>query len=85
MKKVAYTTTDTLLWQLLASVAIPGFTINRVCAFSNFLLKYNQKMPTSLRKWTVTGIGLVTIPFIIKPIDKFVDYALDNSVRKYQP
>lgn len=85
MKKVAYTTTDTLLWQLLASVVIPGLTINRVCATSNYLLKENRKMPTAIRKWTVTGIGLVAIPFIIRPIDSFVDHILDNSIRKYRP
>lgn len=85
MKKVLYTTTDTLVWQLLASVAIPGFTINRICAGTNFFLQQNRKMPMPLRKWTVTGVGLATIPFIIKPIDNFVDYALDNSIRKYQP
>ncbi|XP_066257684.1 mitochondrial fission process protein 1 [Euwallacea similis] len=83
--KVAYTTTDTLIWQLLASVAIPGFAINRVCAFSHYLLKKRQSLPTSSRTWLVTAIGLTTIPFIIKPIDKFVDYMLDESLRKFQP
>ncbi|CAG9862229.1 unnamed protein product [Phyllotreta striolata] len=85
LRKVVYTTTDTLVWQLLASVAIPGFTINRVCAFSNYLLKKSEKLPKNNRKWIVTGIGLFTIPFIIKPIDKFVDLAMDESFRKIQP
>lgn len=80
-----YTTTDTLIWQLLASVAIPGFTINRVCALSNYLLKKSEKLPTNNRKWIVTGIGLFTIPFIIKPIDNFVDLAMDETLRKFQP
>ncbi|CAG9833319.1 unnamed protein product [Diabrotica balteata] len=84
-KKVVYTTADTLIWQLMASVAIPGFTINRVCALSNYFLKKSEKIPSYNRKWLVTGIGLFTIPFIIKPIDKFVDLAMDKSLRKYQP
>ncbi|CAG9815148.1 unnamed protein product [Phaedon cochleariae] len=83
--KVAFTTSDTLTWQLLASVAIPGYTINRVCAASNYFLKKSEKLPKNARKWVVTGIGLFAIPFIIKPIDEFVDYALDNSLRKFQP
>lgn len=85
LKKVIYTTTDTLVWQMLASVIIPGFTINRVCALSNLLLKKSEKLPKNTRRWVVTGIGLATIPFIIKPIDDLVDYVLDESIRKLQP
>lgn len=83
--KVVYTTIDTLVWQLLASVAIPGLTINRICAFSSYALKKSEKLPKTSRKWLVTAIGLTAIPFIIKPIDKFVDFVLDESLRKYQP
>ncbi|XP_018560969.1 mitochondrial fission process protein 1 isoform X2 [Anoplophora glabripennis] len=85
LRKVIYTTTDTLVWQMLASVALPGFTINRVCALSNFILKTTDKLPKNTRRWVVTGIGLATIPFIIKPIDELVDYVLDKSIRKLQP
>ncbi|XP_050311223.1 mitochondrial fission process protein 1 [Anthonomus grandis grandis] len=83
--KVAYTTADTLIWQLLASVAIPGLTINRICALSTFALKKSEFLPQTTRKWAVTAIGLTAIPFIIKPIDRFVDLVLDESLRKYQP
>ncbi|XP_076256704.1 mitochondrial fission process protein 1, partial [Rhynchophorus ferrugineus] len=48
--KVAFTTTDTLIWQLLASVIIPGFTINRLCAFCNLGLKKSKALPKSGRK-----------------------------------
>lgn len=83
--KVAYTTADTLIWQLLASVAIPGFTINRVCAVSNYVIKKSEFLPKKSRRWAVTAVGLAAIPFIIKPIDKLVDYVLDESLRKFQP
>ena len=33
-QQIAFAAVDTLLWQALASVIIPGFTINRICAFS---------------------------------------------------
>lgn len=81
-KKTAFVAADTLTWQMLASVAIPGFTINRICATASFLLK---KRPKLAKKWTVTLIGLSAIPFIIKPIDDFVDKVLDETLRKYAP
>ncbi|XP_063396983.1 mitochondrial fission process protein 1-like [Mytilus trossulus] len=74
---------DTLIWQGLASVAIPGFTINRVCTFSGLLLKKSTSWPAPMRHWTTTFIGLACIPFIIKPIDRSVDYFMENSFRKW--
>ncbi|KAK6315997.1 hypothetical protein J4Q44_G00135210 [Coregonus suidteri] len=80
--KVAVAVVDTFVWQALASVAIPGFTINRVCAASLYLLGKTTRLPLSVRKWTTTAIGLSTIPFIIHPIDRGVDFLLDSSLRK---
>jgi len=76
------TGTDVLLWQTLASVAIPGFTINRICALSAILLR-KTALKGTVQKWTTTGIGLSSIPFIVKPIDHFVDYLMDNTYRRY--
>uniref|UniRef100_A0A8C5PGR6 Mitochondrial fission process protein 1 n=1 Tax=Leptobrachium leishanense TaxID=445787 RepID=A0A8C5PGR6_9ANUR len=73
---------DTFVWQALASVAIPGFTINRICAASLYLMKKGTRWPVPVRKWATTAIGLSTIPFIIKPIDRSVDYLLDSTLRK---
>ena len=66
---------DTLVWQGLASVGVPGFTINRVCALSRLLLRQRvfqrqMAMSPALQKWTVTAVGLGCIPFIIQPIDR---------------
>lgn len=80
--QVAVAVVDTFVWQALASVIIPGFTINRVCAASLFLLGRTTKWPLPVRKWTTTAIGLSTIPFIITPIDRSVDFLLDSSLRK---
>lgn len=62
---------DTLLWQGLASVAIPGLLINRLCAGSRVLLnRYAVRMLSQqARSWAVTGVGLASIPIIIHPID----------------
>ncbi|MEQ2306682.1 Mitochondrial fission process protein 1 [Ameca splendens] len=80
--RVAAAVVDTFVWQALASVIIPGFTINRVCAASLYLLGRTTKWPLPVRKWTTTAIGLSTIPFIITPIDRSVDFLLDSSLRK---
>lgn len=37
-KKIAFAAVDTLLWQAFASVIIPGFTINRICALSLYTM-----------------------------------------------
>ncbi|GLV36737.1 uncharacterized protein CBL_02428 [Carabus blaptoides fortunei] len=83
--KTVYTATDTIVWQMLASVMIPGFTINRVCAFTSYLLNKSTPLPDKTRKIIVTAIGLATIPFIIKPIDHATDELLDHTIRKLAP
>ncbi|XP_061888246.1 mitochondrial fission process protein 1 [Entelurus aequoreus] len=80
--RVVAAVADTFLWQALASVIIPGITINRVCAASLHLLGRTTRWPLPVRKWTTTAIGLSTVPFIITPIDRSVDYLLDASLRK---
>ena len=64
-------TVDTLLWQGLASVVIPGLTINRLCAGSRVLFnRYTTKvLSRQVRQWLVKGVGLCCIPLIIHPID----------------
>lgn len=62
---------DTFIWQALASVVIPGFTINRICAASLYLMGSMTRWPLSVRKWATTAVGLSAIPFIIKPIDRY--------------
>ncbi|XP_015672931.1 mitochondrial fission process protein 1 [Protobothrops mucrosquamatus] len=80
--QAAVAVVDTFIWQALASVAIPGFTINRICAGSLYLMGRLTHWPLPARKWTTTAIGLTAIPFIIKPIDRSVDFLMDSSLRK---
>lgn len=63
---------DTLLWQGLASVVIPGLAINRLCAGCRVLLnrRATQVLNQQVRQWLVTGVGLCSIPLIIHPIDR---------------
>lgn len=83
-RAVTHAAVDTVVWQALASVMVPGFTINRVCAASLMVLaKTLPRVPLNTRKWVTTAIGLGCIPFIVHPIDTGVHWALDNSLRKY--
>ncbi|XP_033374035.1 mitochondrial fission process protein 1 [Parus major] len=80
--RVGVAVVDTFVWQSLASVAIPGFTINRLCAASLALLGSLTRWPLPVRRWTTTALGLAAIPLIITPIDRTVDFLMDSSLRK---
>lgn len=61
---------------------VPGFTINRICAAVLFAQKKSTNV--ALKKpWIATLIGLVSIPFIIHPIDHAVEDAMDVTYRKW--
>lgn len=75
-------TGDVFLWQMSASVIIPGIVINRITWAAGKLVK-NAKISHVARKWLPTCIGLAVIPLIIKPIDTAVDHAMDRTYRKY--
>lgn len=74
-------TVDTFVWQILASVMIPGVVINRTVAFTRALVNLPQGLPRRVVQWTPTVTGLAIIPLIIHPIDRAVDYAMDTTFR----
>uniref|UniRef100_A0A1B6M462 Mitochondrial fission process protein 1 n=1 Tax=Graphocephala atropunctata TaxID=36148 RepID=A0A1B6M462_9HEMI len=75
------TACDALLWQTLASVVVPGVTINRLCWATRLSLSHYKLKPVS--KVISVAVGLSAIPFIIKPIDKAVDHCMDLTVRPW--
>ncbi|KAJ8712909.1 hypothetical protein PYW08_008213 [Mythimna loreyi] len=79
---VVIETGDALIWQTLASVAIPGYVINRLCFFSTEILRKYTKVPRKTRNWVAVGVGLVSIPFIVKPIDNSTTWLMDKTYRK---
>jgi len=81
IKRTLATAADVLLWQSFASVIIPGFVINRICAGTAFLLK-RTPMKKTPAKWATVLAGLASIPLIIHPIDHSVTYAMDNTIRR---
>ena len=70
---------DCLIWQTLASVLVPGFVINRIVKASRIALPKGGFVGS----FGPTICGLAAIPFIITPIDKSVDYFMDETYRKY--
>ncbi|NWI53049.1 MTFP1 protein, partial [Calyptomena viridis] len=69
---------DTFVWQGLASVAIPGFTINWLCVASVALLGTLTCWP--LCHWATTTLGLAAIPLTITPTDSSI--LMDSSLCK---
>lgn len=86
-KKIAVIGADALIWQTFASVLIPGKIINFITNGTKYLLEEGYfksiNINKGMRAWGPTAIGLAAIPVIIHPIDEFVDYAMNNSLRKY--
>jgi fission process protein 1 len=73
---------DTLIWQSLASVTIPGATINMVVKASRFAVTRSPVVLTgALTKWLPTVTGLASVPLIISPIDHAVDFFMDSTFR----
>ncbi|XP_047538643.1 mitochondrial fission process protein 1 [Vanessa atalanta] len=82
-KNVLVETGDALIWQTLASVAIPGFVINRICAFTqNYLQKNVSKIPPKPRSLITVAVGLASIPIIVKPIDMSVTMLMNLTYRR---
>jgi len=71
--------TKALVWQSLASVLLPGFAINRVVALASSLAA-KTKTTGLLGRFGPTGLGLASIPLIIKPIDCAVDAGVESFV-----
>jgi len=75
---------DTIIWQMLASVIVPGFTINRICWASSYVIRAAKwKEGKAYIKFLPTMIGLASIPLIIHPIDRTIDILMDRTYRKY--
>lgn len=73
---------DVFVWQMLASVAVPGFCINRVTWGMGRLLERSRVRGVPLR-WAPTVAGLACIPLIIGPIDHAIDRLMDATYRKW--
>jgi fission process protein 1 len=67
--------TETLVWQLLASIIWPGGVIKLAVNVIDFFIPIdNDYLPTF--------IGILLIPVIIRPIDVFVDQLMEDTISK---
>jgi mitochondrial fission process protein 1 len=79
-------TFDALLWQVLASVLLPGKIVHLITHSADLLSKTSSVQrccPQQFRRFGPTALGLLSIPFIIHPIDNFVTGLLDATTRKW--
>jgi Ca2+-binding EF-hand superfamily protein len=71
---------DALIWQVIASVALPGFTINRFVTLTEIGCEA-QAQSNVVAEYFPTVLGLAMIPLICKPLDELADIGLDNTLR----
>eukprot|EP00242_Pyramimonas_sp_CCMP2087_P015562 CAMPEP_0198201134 /NCGR_PEP_ID=MMETSP1445-20131203/3925_1 /TAXON_ID=36898 /ORGANISM="Pyramimonas sp., Strain CCMP2087" /LENGTH=562 /DNA_ID=CAMNT_0043871329 /DNA_START=137 /DNA_END=1825 /DNA_ORIENTATION=+ len=81
----AVASADALVWQMTASVMMPGFTINRIVTLTALLVQqYHVGAGTALESvapFIPTVVGLAVIPFIVTPLDVLADVLLNATVR----
>eukprot|EP01064_Diplonema_japonicum_P038258 TRINITY_DN9198_c0_g1_i1.p1 TRINITY_DN9198_c0_g1~~TRINITY_DN9198_c0_g1_i1.p1 ORF type:complete len:171 (+),score=27.84 TRINITY_DN9198_c0_g1_i1:51-515(+) len=67
------------LWQLLASVTLPAFFVNKQVASTSFLIKkYRPQASPSMVKFAPTLSGLAVIPFLPYVLDPPITFAVDK-------
>mmetsp|Transcript_103173 Transcript_103173/g.199922 ORF Transcript_103173/g.199922 Transcript_103173/m.199922 type:complete len:484 (-) Transcript_103173:95-1546(-) len=72
---------DALIWQTIASVALPGFTINRFVTLSEIGCEAQAQAGSIVAEYFPTVLGLSMIPIICKPLDELADKGLDITLR----
>jgi Ca2+-binding EF-hand superfamily protein len=71
---------DALIWQVIASVALPGFTINRFVTLTEIGCEA-QAESSIVAEYLPTVFGLSLIPIVCKPLDELADFGLDATLR----
>ena len=71
---------DTLLWQGMASVLIPGYIINRYVTITGQAM-HRLGAGGLAGRIASTAVGLLAIPFIVEPLDEGVHMIMDRYVR----
>lgn len=72
---------DALIWQTIASVALPGFTINRIVTLAEIGCEAQATAGSVVAEYFPTVLGLAMIPIICKPLDELADVGLDQTLR----
>ena len=72
---------DAMIFQCFASVLIPGNIIAFFVENTEKKLHSMKKVDPRLVKWLPVFVGMITIPFIIHPIDFSVDFIMNHTIR----
>ena len=67
--------TETFIWQILASIFWPGGVIRLMVNVIDLLIPGDNE-------YISTALGIILIPVIVRPIDEFVDEIMEDSVSK---
>jgi fission process protein 1 len=70
----------TMLWQFLASIAIPAFAINRTVKLTGYLVR-NSQFKSIVNKYIPTMIGLGLIPVLPYVLDPLVDDVMNKALK----
>lgn len=76
VNKTARVALNTCIWQLAASVFIPGYAVHSIVALTKRAVRGVNK--GVIRKWTPTVVGLGSIPFFPHIIDPVVDIGMEH-------
>ena len=74
--------TETLTWQMLASVFWPGSIIRVIVNMAASIISTNNMDDNQVMHFLPTLIGISAIPMIVKPIDSTVDKIMEGSISK---
>ena len=74
--------TETLTWQMLASVFWPGSIIRVIVNMAASIISSSNMDDNQVMHFLPTLIGISAIPMIVKPIDSTVDKIMEGSISK---
>jgi fission process protein 1 len=74
--------TETLTWQMLASVFWPGSIIRVIVSMAANIVSNKHLDDSQFFHFLPTLVGLAAIPLIVKPIDTAVDTIMETSISK---
>jgi mitochondrial fission process protein 1 len=71
---------DALTYHTFASMLIPAITIHSIVKYTNKLTTNVKSIP--IKKFGPSALGLLSIPFIIHPIDDLTDLVMNKTIRR---
>lgn len=77
--------TQRAVFQSIASMGLPAFTIHSVVKYSGRMFKHSKS--TLMRTWAPIGLGLSVVPFLPylfdEPVEEAVEWTFRTAIRAY--